>query len=375
MVEELIVGAAPEPEQGAYIAEKKRFFSWTKRGKTIGRSKSVVRKGQDRGDADAAAKGGPSNAASGAETHARIQAKAAQLRAMKDHEQQAASAASSQRRGRTDEELLAERANSIFTLQPTLAGEASSAMKWVNKYDKGSIKYAYLANNNAGRGLAVSPAPSDGGPAAATEGREASPPVPAKDLPPASSAPSASLVRSRLSPTPEPECEEPRMSSREKVASPGIVASEQKPSPVSLHKDPDAAPSGLKRSNSDRAKLHKTAGKSGGFRKLFGRKNCSKLPESSSAPLNGVARQEQPAAENTVHQTPTPAPTPPDRDMLASAPATEDEAPTEAVSHGNTEPQTPKSLEPPERKQTGQGAPADEDVSRIDAQAVAEAKQ
>ncbi|XP_044720013.1 morphogenesis protein (Msb1) [Hirsutella rhossiliensis] len=299
VVEEMIVGAAPEPEQGAYIAEKKRFFSWTKRGKTLGRSKSMARKGQDRGDANAAAKGGSANVIPGAETHARIQAKAAQLRAMKDHEQQAASAANSQRRGRTDAELLAEKTNSIFTLQPNIAGEASSAMKWVKKYDKGTIKDAYLANNNAGRGLAVSPVPSDGGPVAGTDDREAGPRVPAKDLSPAPSAPPGSPLRSPLSPAPEPENEERRMSSWEIVVDAGVGSSEQCPSPIPLPKDSDYEPSEPKTSTtSERAKLHKNKGKSGGFRKSM------EPPEQDQEPIDAQDAAEADQAFSRFDQGP-----------------------------------------------------------------------
>ncbi|EQL02000.1 hypothetical protein OCS_02285 [Ophiocordyceps sinensis CO18] len=379
VVEEMIIGAAPEPVQGAYIAEKKRFFSWTKRGKTLGRSKTMARKGQDRGDANTAAKGGANNTAPGAETHARIQAKAAQLRAMKDHEQQVASAASSQRRGRTDAELLSEKTNSIFTLQPNIAGEASSAMKWVKKYDKGTIKDAYLANNNAGRGLVVSPAPSEGGPAPGTDGHEASPPVPDKDLSPAPSAPPGSPLRSPLSPTPEPENEETQMSSWEVVADAGVGSPEQCPSPLPLPKDSDYAPSEPKTSTtSERAKLHKSnKGKTSGFRKLFGRKNRPhKLPESASAPLNGVLQQEQSALEPVPQQTPTPAATPPPaHEGVAPPPLDEDRLPAEALSPVNAIPDTPKSMEPLERNQELEQAPAAEDVSQVDARDFAEANQ
>lgn len=384
VVEEMIIGAAPEPVQGAYIAEKKRFFSWTKRGKTLGRSKSMARKGQDRSDASLAAKGGSANMVPGTETHARVQAKAAQLRAIKDHEEQEASAASSQRRGRSDAELLAEKTSSVFTLQPNIAGEASSAMKWVRKYDKGTVKDAYLANNNAGRGLVVSPAPSDGGPA---DNQDASPQVPVKDLSPAPSAPPGSPLGSPLSPTPEPDNGDPRMTTWEMITDTAVGSAEQFPSPV-LPKDSDYTPSEPKTSTtSERAKLHKpNKGKSSGFRKLFGRKNRSaKLPESASAPLNGVHRQEQPGAEPIVQQTPTPAATPPPaEECLAPAPSQDDVLPIAAPFPVEPEPETPKSMEPPEQDQElveepavdpEPEAPAEEDVPQADAQNAAEADE
>ncbi|ODA76127.1 hypothetical protein RJ55_08410 [Drechmeria coniospora] len=159
VVEELIAGAAPEPEEGAYIAEKKSFFSWTKRSRANGRNKPESRQGQGQGgDGNGNGNGfGDSKTSIGSQTHAKIQAKAAQLRATKYQEEQAA-AVGTPRRGRHDAELLAEKTNSVFSIQTHIVGAASPAMKWVKKYDKVATKDAYLANSNAGRGASVSPA-------------------------------------------------------------------------------------------------------------------------------------------------------------------------------------------------------------------------
>ncbi|PHH89755.1 hypothetical protein CDD83_5344 [Cordyceps sp. RAO-2017] len=410
VVEEMVVGAAPAPEEGAYIAEKKRFFSWTKRGKTMSRRKSMAKKAQTQTNAHAANKAAAGKPTVGAETHARIQAKAAQLRAMKDHEQQAAAAeaASSQRRGRTDAELIAEKTNSIFTLQPNIAGEASSAMKWVKKYDKGAIKDAYLANTNAGRGVAVSPAPSDhmmtDSPNGTSIHEPAAPQVPAKDPLPASVASPRSPLRPADSPTPEPEHQDPRSSSV-RAASTGVGASERESAERSASPLPPL-PSSTEASmaahdvtmsepkvSTERAKLHKnmhqgTKTKTGGLRKLklFGRKNrSSKLPENAPADLNKMLPPERPAVAPVVQQTPTPAATPPPaRDSMASAPPLpEPDTPNEAKAPSPPphEPDTPKSLPPAADPEQGTGeehapeAANGEELSHIDTQDAAEANR
>ncbi|KAJ3485791.1 hypothetical protein NLG97_g6743 [Lecanicillium saksenae] len=152
VMEEMIAGAAPDPQEGAYIAEKKGFFSWTKRSRTVSRRKSVNKYTLRKGEQAAAA---TSTTSVGTDTQAKIAAKAAQLRAIQESENQPAAA----RRGRTDEEVMGDKTNSVFDLQPAIAGEASSAMKWAKKYDKGAVKDAYLANENAGRGVSLSTAP------------------------------------------------------------------------------------------------------------------------------------------------------------------------------------------------------------------------
>lgn len=156
VMEEMIAGAAPEPHDGAYIAEKKGFFSWTRRGRTLGRSRSTGKQALDRGDRGL--NGALTSKTSiGPDTHAKIQAKAAQLRAADEKRQ----AQATQRSGHMDYDLRADKTTSVMTMQSNLVGEASSAMKWVKKYDKGTIKDAYLANTAAGRGSTLSPVPTE----------------------------------------------------------------------------------------------------------------------------------------------------------------------------------------------------------------------
>ncbi|GKT91679.1 morphogenesis protein [Colletotrichum tofieldiae] len=140
-----------EEMEGAYIAEKKGFFSWTRRNKGVNRRKStgkhVLEKGNKNADPNL------SKSSIGPDQQARIQAAAAQLQARQQQEQQQKMLQA--RRGRNDESAR-EKTTSVLTLQPEIMRQASPAMKWANKYDKDAIREAYLANNTTGRGLGVS---------------------------------------------------------------------------------------------------------------------------------------------------------------------------------------------------------------------------
>ncbi|GJN79437.1 hypothetical protein PLIIFM63780_002950 [Purpureocillium lilacinum] len=369
VMEEMVAGAAPEPQEGAYIAEKKSFFSWTKRSKTL-RRKSIGKHALERGESNGTSFA-DSKTTLGGETHARVQAKAAQLRAMKDKEQQAASQVT-QRRGRTDAELLAEKTNSVFTLQPHIVGEASSAMKWVKKYDKGAIKDAYMANSSAGRGLAVSPAPSEhtngasaangsvanGSVAAGMNGHspaeQIGPEVPVKD---AAVAASTSSVRRDSVQSPPPEAKEtPKQPTPEPF--------EQPNSPVPPPKDttaPIVAAVETEEHNvlpespkSPKVAFQATKEKSG-LRKLFARKQrASKLPDNATTDVNEMLREAQQTPEPAVQQTPTPAATP-SRSI--------DE---ESAAHTSVDPANPAALTP---REVVTPPAQDSDVSRAPGQA------
>lgn len=154
VMEEQVKGAAAGPEEGAYIAEKKSKFSFTKRGR-LGRRKSTGKK-------TATAAKDPYNRATsntpsstiGADQHARIQAAAAKL-AQKEREQKAAEQGG-QRRGRIDE-ASSIKTNSQLTLQPHLLSEAGPAMKWDKRFgegakDKDALRAQYLGDIYAGKG-------------------------------------------------------------------------------------------------------------------------------------------------------------------------------------------------------------------------------
>lgn len=161
VMEEMVKGAAPEPDPTAYIAEKKGIFSWGKKHKTVSRSKSTSGN-PPQSDRPQKFKPAKSQAASkvsiGTDQHARIQAAAAHLQQrqrLQERLQMDASLQSVGRRGRSDDDAMTAKTSSVFTLQPVMMKEASPAMKWANKYDKDAIREAYLANNEAGRGLGV----------------------------------------------------------------------------------------------------------------------------------------------------------------------------------------------------------------------------
>lgn len=148
VMEEIIKGAAPEPAEGAYIAEKKSRFGFSKRTR-VNRAKSTSGKKtltQEKADLRSN-QPTPSIRSIAPDQHARIQAAAAALQ--QKHMQE--SAPGSPRRGRHDEDVKAK-TNSVFTLQPVIMSEAMPAMKWANSYDKNAIRAKYLGDNFAGKG-------------------------------------------------------------------------------------------------------------------------------------------------------------------------------------------------------------------------------
>ena len=157
VMEEIVRGAAPEVVEGAYIAEKKGLFSWTRRGKTLNRRKSTSGKNAlEKPDGNLKASHttgsiGVSKTSIGPDQQAKIQAAAYQLQMQ---EKQKSQPQVPTRRGRNDAEVMAEKTSSVFTLQPSILNAASPAVQWANKYDqdRDAIREAYLADSNAGRG-------------------------------------------------------------------------------------------------------------------------------------------------------------------------------------------------------------------------------
>ncbi|KAF4969658.1 hypothetical protein FZEAL_10196 [Fusarium zealandicum] len=358
VMEEMVAGAAPEPQEGAYIAEKKGFFSWTRRGKGLGRRKSAGKQAVDN-----VGQNSDSKASIGPDTHARIQAKAAQLRAAEQHDKMAAQQQQHyQRRGRSDAELMSEKTNSVLTLQPTIIGEASSALKWVSKYDKGTIKDVYLSNSKAGRGMAVSPIPSErtNGDAETNGGAqdpEQPPQVPVKDVaspvasPTFPPAPKQTLRKplplqgrpSDIHPLErqEPESEPAPAPAAEPVPAPVSEpiqeptqepAQEPAPAPVPEHvQEPEQVASPAPPPKDDvlqeyarktmasptppspenkKKKLQKENKENRGFRKLFRKNRSSKLPDNAATDVNAMLQRDQPTPEPPAQQMPTPAETP-----------------------------------------------------------------
>ena len=323
VMEEMIAGAGPEPEEGAYIAEKKSLFSWARRGKTMGRRRSTGKHALDQGKSMTTTSLGLSKTSIGPDTHARIQAKAAQLRAHENQEKQMQEAT---RRGRVGGDATTDKTNSVLTLQPAIIGEATSAMSWVKKYDKGAIREAYMANSSAGRGIAVSPevanqtnehAEANG----AANGHASPPPMPVKDTTPAPAP--ASVVPQTPVAQPEQDAQEPVFAADSKADEAGVhplemTQDEEPRSPIPPPKDDapiETAEESVTQpvpvelspeSKSKQKKLHKdNKERSSGFKKLFGRKNrASKLPKSASAPLQTTLRPDPSTSEvNSMHRT------------------------------------------------------------------------
>ena len=154
VMEEIIKGAAPEPEAGAYIAEKKSRFGFSRKSR-LNRTKSSGKGALPKADAV-----GRSNMASpisktsiAPDQQARIQAAAAALQ-QKNRAQQD-DMPLSPRRARLNDDM-SIKTSSVLTLQPMIMSEAAPAMKWANTYDKNEIRSKYLGDNFAGRGSNIS---------------------------------------------------------------------------------------------------------------------------------------------------------------------------------------------------------------------------
>ncbi|TQV98576.1 morphogenesis protein (Msb1) [Cordyceps javanica] len=306
VMEELIAGAAPDPQEGAYIAEKKGFFSWTKRSRTVSRRKSVNKHSLRRGDQTP---GDGSTTSVGNDTQAKIAAKAAQLRAIQESGKKPVAT----RRGRTDEEVLGDKTISVFDLQPPIAGEASSAMKWVKKYDKGTIKDAYLSNSNAGRGTSMPSTPAEqsheaaaangsvNGSAKATERK----PVPLSpvEIPIASPTSIEKAEAETLEPTKTPLVPQEGRADAEAVEQTKEETAEPIPAPPPKDDEPVAAPaSPVPPAKSAGAQPKSPAKEKGGLRKLFRKNRFSKLPDNSAAQLNSMLQNDAAAAKSKGSQ-------------------------------------------------------------------------
>lgn len=305
--EEVIRGAAAEPQQGAYVAQKKSFFSWRRKDKDksgVNRSKS--------GTKAESLKNSPMNPAVsktslGPDQQAKIQAAAQQLQAKQQRERQQAQTIPT-RRGRTDAELMAEKTQSVMTLQPMIMKEASPAMKWANRYDKDTIRDAYLANSLAGRGIGQSTMQSNG-----LNGHP--PDTYASLLPPSPSMQSTQDGRGgALSPIPASE----RGRETPLPAVPREEEEQQQADSIEMVRDNMFSPepaeqAGEAASPKQHKKLQKDEKKAGGFRRLFGRgRRSSKVPDSAPAEVAAMLEAERAAAtpEPIGHETPVKADTP-----------------------------------------------------------------
>lgn len=203
VLEEQVKGAAPEPEAGAQIVEKKRFFSFgsRKNGKLSRRKSSAKKVSSIEETFKRPNNPAPQSKTSiGPDQHKRIQAAAAALqRKHREQEVEAKEARASSAAGD-----VSRKTNSTLTLQPAIVNEASSAMKWASNYDKNAFRAAYLSDSRAGTGAVT-------GGANGTESEAVvEKPVTPAPLPPASTKsappppPKDTVMATPLPPSPEP---------------------------------------------------------------------------------------------------------------------------------------------------------------------------
>lgn len=148
ILEEQVKGAAPEPVQGAYIAEKKSFLGFTKRGRLSRRRSGIKKSPLSPTTAANPELNTVNHATLDPDQQVRIQKAALELSNKKKAEETAQN--THNRRGRFEDSE--SRANSIFTLGPQIKDEASPALQWARQYDKNTIRAHYLGNQLAGTG-------------------------------------------------------------------------------------------------------------------------------------------------------------------------------------------------------------------------------
>ena len=339
VIEEKVKGAAPVIEEGAYIAEKKSRFGLSKKGK-LTRRKSTGKKGPlpDRDAPYRNTESLPMSKVSiGPDQHARIQAAAAALQ--QKQRQQDAGETVATRRGRNDPSI-ANKTSSVATLQPVIMNEASPAMKWAHKYDKDAIREAYLANTNLGKGSNGEPIANGAVPREQAASSSTAKPLPPKTPP--QEGPSSQIVDSpelkqerdieKPAVIPPPIQAHPSYGSKEAeakmVSPPKSPATKpvQAPEPVKsaarpispeqteLEREANAAAIASQKSTPEKPatsastsprqerKLKKKDPRSGGFRKMFGKKKDEKaekaIETNGTSQINGKqleAPQQPPA--------------------------------------------------------------------------------
>ncbi|CAI7577873.1 unnamed protein product [Penicillium glandicola] len=274
VLEEQIKGAAPEPEAGAQIVEKKRFFSFGSRKGKLSRRKSSAKKVPSIEESYKR----PNNQAPhsktslGPDQHKRIQVAAAALQ--KKHREQEAEATANRAAPNNSRY---SKTNSVMTLQPAIVNEASQAMKWTKNYDKGAFRAAYLSDNRAGTGqveeLQDTPEPI-------SEEKPTTPlaPLPTNTTNSASPVPkeAAAAASTPLPPSPKPVPTEPV-----NVSTPEEEKPTTKPAVVEQ-------PTERQESVDDGKKLKKKTGNST-FKSMF---SAKKKPEQQQPPVKSTDSKE-----------------------------------------------------------------------------------
>ncbi|KAJ5161155.1 hypothetical protein N7492_006547 [Penicillium capsulatum] len=264
VLEEQVKGAAPEPDAGAQIVEKKRFFSFGSRKGKLNRRKSSAKKvssveeSYKRSDNQAP----QSKTSIGPDQHKRIQAAAAALQ--KKHREQEAEA--NQARSTTGDDRNAAKTNSVLTLQPGIVNEASQAMKWAKNYDKNSFRAAYLSNSRAGTGAMAEETPAEPTPEPAEEKPSTPlPPIPSSSAKSGPAPPPKDNAESTpLPPSPEP----PKKTARETAPA---EEKKEKPKAVVVERpaEPQPQPEPQEPIDDANKKSKKKTGNAG-FKSMFG---------------------------------------------------------------------------------------------------------
>lgn len=203
IMEEQVKGAAPEPVPGAYVAERKGFFSsFTKKGR-LTRRRSALKKNS--AIEEKSLHEMPSRLTLDTEKQARIQ-KAAQDLARKQNVNGFTSDAT--RRGRHDENA-AVKTTSVFTLGALIKDEASPAMQWAKQYDKKAVREQYMSDTLAGTGSKeLLPLPTNGvnrSSSTVATSDKALPPAPGKMLRPRAMSPEPPQYTTVGAPLPDSE--------------------------------------------------------------------------------------------------------------------------------------------------------------------------
>ncbi|KAL4897704.1 hypothetical protein BDV59DRAFT_48847 [Aspergillus ambiguus] len=388
VLEEQVKGAAPEPEPGAYIVEKKRFFGFSTR-KRLGRRKSSAKKvtaveeSYKRPDNQAP----QSKTSIAPDQHARIQAAAAALQ--KRHQEQDQEATNGSRSNARDTTY--SKTNSVMTLQPSIVNEASHALKWASNYDKNTYRAAYLNNSRAGTGALTEEANESekdksapqSSPSPSTSTRQPPAPVP-KDT-------------ASRSTTPLPvkdEGEIPKASTEDRRDSTSVPVEEKVPTESLPRKSVESA-------EDSKGKLKKKPGNTG-FKSMFGTtKKKSDMESKPPMKPTGAGRsavaaaraaledkakasQEQAVRPSTLRKKPvaqppaeeTPkvsveTPTPPKEEESPVSPPSETKALPEEPPRASTQDEHPSNAREAEydalsRVDTNERAAADREFSKFD---------
>lgn len=146
VMEEQVKGAATQPEEGAYIAEKKSRFGFSRRGKANRRRSAQFAKSPEPLTSAARAMT-PNRTNMSLDQQARIKNAAALLAQQSKETDQYP-----HRRGRYDE-VASAKTNSVLTLG--LTSEAGPAMKWAKEFDRTAVRKQYLGDDFAGKGTSI----------------------------------------------------------------------------------------------------------------------------------------------------------------------------------------------------------------------------